>query len=294
MKFLQPCFVILIALSLQACITGRVMPLYADLERDQKSNISYSATQGDIIFTEKQAANMPGAVLEEALVDERFMMTVSADVPAGAILFERRLMSKTNKKVYCSRDYKGKEFGKERAPICFRDKDGDMRFETVNFLTNDIQGDQVTCCDKELDQPLAYSLTTTAPQDDLFAYTVTFDGEANNMLLFTLRLQEQATGCVHREETVGLNVPDRRPQSMLLKPMLALKPVDGNPDGAMNIEMLSKHGKSFSHRLSVTKWKNDELNYQLELKSTGWNYNTPDDFAACGSAVANSAQTQKN
>ena len=67
----------LLGLSLQACVSGHLLPPSAGMERDQETNISYTARRGDIVFAERQTRLTEGAILQDGLPEQ---------APAGTML----------------------------------------------------------------------------------------------------------------------------------------------------------------------------------------------------------------
>ena len=189
----------LAACLLQACTSSwQLAPLSTDMQRDRQSEVVYTARPGEILFTETTAREIPGAILDAPLEDN----PLQTPLPTGTRLVARRIEG-TETVTYCSDDLLVSNFGQERAGLCLFDSDDDRRFDGFEIRRSSTGSSVLR--DRQRIEPLAYSLADVPATGGYYAQVVSFEGESNGRLLFTLELRDMYNDCAHRRETVALD-----------------------------------------------------------------------------------------
>jgi hypothetical protein len=290
MQVLRNTLLVGTALMLQACATGTVKHLYTPMERSQEANTRYSAPLGAAVFEEKQAIVANGAVLEEAVVSDRY------GIAAGAVLFERSLRE-SPEKIFCSRygtvtDRLGNIVGS----TCFRDTDLDGRFDVAEFLGQ--QGFKLVTLSPEQIQPVAYRKEEVRLREMDFEYVAILESASETEVSLSLMVQEQITGCVHRRGTKRIDLTLGMPARAYLTPAMFLPHVadmeprtSESPPLSMD-DFQRRTQEQMAHKIVILGWNNGTLDYQLDLKNIVWTQDMREGFSGCD--VSSTAEVDNN
>ena len=265
-------------LAVQSCSsTHELAPLYTEMERDRLSEQNYTAVPGDTLFAESAPRDFAGAELEDALEAGPF----DVNLPAGTELMERRIAG-TNNVIYCSDDLFVTDFGRKRTAFCFRDTRDQGQFNKLELL--EITPTTSVTREPQSIEALRYRTIRIPATGGHYEQRLVFVGEYEQQLTFLLELRDTQSGCVHRRETVRLDIPVNEPTGTYLKPWMALQPVPGNPQGAVSPDDMRRMGtnpEELSHYLSVLSWNAGIITYQMRFQPTKWAYRPPDGFENC-------------
>ncbi|MCP3909272.1 MAG: hypothetical protein GY712_14815 [Oceanicoccus sp.] len=236
-----------------------VDPIPFEITRSRVEGVNYTASVGELVYSEAEAVSMEGAVILGSLDSWRHK------VPANTELLPR-YYTKSGASIYCTRDQTLKNaFGGDAGRSCFADSDGDGKFESVASLIIARSG-EFTLSPKEM-TPIPYKLQEVSEKVPALSYSVYFEGIDNDLLRFTLIFEGQNQGCIYGQKATTYELVTAREDGLILPLPMHLRLSEKKKN-----KKAHKADERAGVRIRISSVENNIIAYKVFYNDGYWRY----------------------